>query len=368
MEKWIEKLNAAGLTNLDPHHPQIRLQDADASTTSPWFISLFQIVSGVFAGALLLVFIGMLMTDVIDNPVALLSLSALFLMAAFLLFRSENHTFLDGLALSISVAGQVMFVIGLSGFDVMRDEWLVALLLMILEVGLAFMMPYFVHRVLSAGISIGCLGFLLFDLHLPALCVFLLAAMSALLWLKRDVLSVQSHYGLAYMPKVLTKRAISELVIAYAYTAAIGLLAMTTYFFVSDEQHNPWPIDTQRLWLQLSVLLVTLSVVTLLLRRYRIPLDSPTAWLCYGVVLALSVASFYVTGLLASVLIIILGFAGGYRLLMGLGLSALTGYVFWYYYQLDTSLLVKSLSMLVVSTVCFLAYYLLRRSSMHESA
>ena len=73
----------------------------------------------------------------------------------------------------------------------------------------------------------------------------------------------------------------------------------------------------------------------------------------------LGIISIYVSGLLATSLIIVIAIANSQRVLLGLGVTALVSYVFWYYYQLDTSLLIKSLSMLIVGLTMLMGRWLL---------
>ena len=65
------------------------------------------------------------------------------------------------------------------------------------------------------------------------------------------------------------------------------------------------------------------------------------------------------SGLLATSLIIIIATANSQRALLGLTIIALVSYIFWYYYQLDTSLLIKSLSMLIVGLTMLMVRWLL---------
>ncbi len=51
--------------------------------------------------------------------------------------------------------------------------------------------------------------------------------------------------------------------------------------------------------------------------------------------------------------------ANSQRVLLTLGIAALVGYIFWYYYQLDTSLLIKSISMFVIGVAILLMRWLL---------
>ncbi|WP_207804034.1 DUF4401 domain-containing protein [Psychrobacter sp. JCM 18903] len=92
----------------------------------------------------------------------------------------------------------------------------------------------------------------------------------------------------------------------------------------------------------------------LILKRYDVKLLSAAGLFIGGALVLLGIISIYVSGLLATSLIIVIAIANSQRVLLGLGVTALVSYIFWYYYQLDTSLLVKSISMLVISIALLL--------------
>jgi uncharacterized membrane protein len=58
-----------------------------------------------------------------------------------------------------------------------------------------------------------------------------------------------------------------------------------------------------------------------------------------------------VQGITVGLLILLLGFAGCNRVLMGLGIMALLFYISVYYYQLQTTLLDKSLTLLITGII-----------------
>ena len=105
--------------------------------------------------------------------------------------------------------------------------------------------------------------------------------------------------------------------------------------------------------------LASLYAAYLILKRYHIKLLSAAGLLISAAIIILGVISIYVSGLLATSLIIIIATANSQRVLLGLGVIALVGYIFWYYYQLDTTLLVKSASMLVIGIALLLLRWLL---------
>ena len=89
---------------------------------------------------------------------------------------------------------------------------------------------------------------------------------------------------------------------------------------------------------------------------------STAGLLISAAIVLLGIMSIYVSGLLATSLIIIIATANSQRVLLVLGVIALVGYIFWYYYQLDTSLLVKSVSLFVIGITLLLLRWLLIKS------
>ena len=65
----------------------------------------------------------------------------------------------------------------------------------------------------------------------------------------------------------------------------------------------------------------------------------------------LCLVSLEARGITVGLMILLLGFANSNRVLMGLGIIGLLFYISTYYYLLDTTLLNKSLSLLVIGAV-----------------
>ncbi|NLD51222.1 MAG: DUF4401 domain-containing protein, partial [Clostridiaceae bacterium] len=97
----------------------------------------------------------------------------------------------------------------------------------------------------------------------------------------------------------------------------------------------------------------------LILKRYSVKPLSAAGLIIIAAISIIGIMSIYVSGLLVTSLIIVIAFANSQRILLGFGIFALVSYVFWYYYQLDTSLLIKSLSMLIIGIGLLLMRWLL---------
>ena len=72
-------------------------------------------------------------------------------------------------------------------------------------------------------------------------------------------------------------------------------------------------------------------------------------------------ASMNVQGITAGIVIICIGFLGANRVLLGVGIVSLLFYISSYYYLLDTTLLDKSQSLLVVGLILLFVRLLIQK-------
>ncbi len=105
-------------------------------------------------------------------------------------------------------------------------------------------------------------------------------------------------------------------------------------------------------WLgELATGAVMLYVVWKLLQRLGLRLTDPFAMTALLSTMLFCGVSLEARGITAGMTIILLGFAGGNRVLLGLGIAALLFYMSSYYYLLETTLLLKSGTLLMVGVV-----------------
>ena len=334
------------------------LNSAASEAPSPWFISLLFGMSGILAS---LFFIGFL-TLLLDNTGLLDSTLAVFIIGGILsgiggfLFynaRSRHSPFWNSLAFAITLAGQGYIAYALLASEI--TEPLNIVLLLLVQLLMTVAIANFIYRLLSATLALSCLFYLLNYYHLSEVSLGLLALITSVTHLQRYRLA-------AFIPHKWRMNAL-EITNAIGYASAYVLLSVSVYFIAAEYGNS---LDSYgeafsyNYYLAQGLLtLASLYAAYLILKRYQIKLLSAAGLLISATIIILGVVSIYVSGLLATSLIIIIATANSQRVLLGLGIIALVGYIFWYYYQLDTSLLVKSASMLVIGIALLLLRWVL---------
>lgn len=343
---------------IDAQNVNDKLLNNAAAAPSPWFISLLFGFSGVFAS---LFFIGFL-TLILDNTGLLDSTLALFIIGAILsvsggfLFynaRLRHSAFWNSLAFAVTLAGQGYIAYALLASEI--AEPLNIMLLFLVQLLMTVVIPNFVYRLLSATLALVCLLYLLNYYHLSEVSLGLLALITSVTHLQRYTLAV-------FIPRKWRMNAL-EIISAMGYASAYVLLSISVYFIAAEygnSLNNYGESFSYNYYLAQGLLtLASLYAAYLILKRYQVKLQSTAGLLISTAIVLLGIMSIYVSGLLATSLIIIIATANSQRVLLGLGVIASVGYIFWYYYQLDTSLLVKSASMLVIGIALLLLRWLL---------
>lgn len=352
---------------IDAQNVNDKLLNNAAAAPSPWFISLLFGFSGVFAS---LFFIGFL-TLILDNTGLLDSTLAVFIIGGILsvsggfLFynaRIRHSAFWNSLAFAITLAGQGYIAYALLASEI--AEPLNIMLLLLVQLLMTVVIPNFVYRLLSATLALNCLFYLLNYYHLSEISLGLLALITSVTHLQRYTLAV-------FIPRKWRMNAL-EIMSAIGYASAYVLLSVSVYFIAAEYGNsfaNFNSLDSYgeafsyNYYLAQGLLtLASLYAAYLILKRYHIKLLSAAGLLISAAIVLLGIMSIYVSGLLATSLIIIIATANSQRVLLGLGVIASVGYIFWYYYQLDTSLLVKSVSLFVIGIALLLLRWLLIKS------
>ncbi|OJA06925.1 DUF4401 domain-containing protein [Halomonas sp. QHL1] len=320
------RLAQAGITLNEPITP--------AQLQTPWFVRALQAFSGWLAALFLLGFIAMGVVFVAESPAASLGLGLVMIGAAYGLFRKARSDVLEHLALAVSLAGQLLIAWAAVAFwnESAYPFWsLLGWSLLGLQSVLALVMPSQVHRTFSAfAASLALYMALTANAMAPVASGIVLLALT-MLWLNefrwpsriRDV-----H--------------------AWGYGLLIGLLVMQglahsgqSFAFWFDAQSTTafaWSVPG------LNAVLVAFSLVLLL---YTIP-HFKTHWGLYLSPIAMLLISFYAPGVGQGWVVLLLGFAIGHRLVMGLGVLLLLMGIGSFYYWLDVPLLTKALTLLII--------------------
>ena len=325
----------------------------------PWFIQILFGLSGIVASLFLIAFLSLLLfgIDGFDSVIALLITGLVLSAAGFVLFRnkqSRDNTFISSLALAISSAGQAY--IGFALFDNNLSHPIDIWLFLIVQAVMTVIMPNRIYRLLGSIMTLGLTVYLLNYYHLPELSLGLLALIT--------IGSNLSRYSLLQHIPSKWRADVFDIIKAIGYASALMLLCVSVYFIAAERSHSlaTYYGDTFSYNYYLAQGLLTLAslyAAYLILQRYEVKPFSSASIMVYCAVIVLGILSIYVSGLIATSLIIVIAIANSQRVLLGLGVTALVSYVFWYYYQLDTSLLIKSLSMLIVGLTMLMGRWIL---------
>jgi hypothetical protein len=308
---------------------------------SPWYVRVMLGVAGWIGALFLFGFIGVGFEWLIKSPEASMLFGIAGCASAFALFRmAQNNDFANQFGLAVSMAGQGLFIFGL--FDAFKTEsFIVYFIVFAFQALLAILIPNFIHRVLTSWSAMLALAFALFRLDIVGFTSCIAAVGFAIIWTNEWY---WAKYGSLWRP--------------IGYGLALALLQIETLTFFGHELWDVW-IHTEPSWFMLHAPIISTTLVTLtfllvvkrLLDRENILLSSRIGMIAISAALLLGVLSFVAHGMTTALLILLLGFATGNRLLMGLGLLALGGFIAHYYYQLQHTLLFKSMVLAVSGAV-----------------
>lgn len=336
-----QRLSAAKLATGEP--------PPRAAATTPWFVRVMQGVGGWISALFLLFFVGAGLEFVFKSTTVAFVFGLCACAIAGVIFRSKSaNDYLAQFGLAISLAGQglVLFAIG----DGFRNETsTIALGMCLFQAILFFAMPNFVHRVWTAWTGAGAAVFALADWQLQAYAPGLLSLACAWVWLnefryvQRSAMLRAAGYGL-----------ILALMCAVAWVTATNYAGYVLFF------DYRLPAHAYHFWIGTGLSGITLlwAVQQLLLREGVQPVSGAGLRLLAAASI-LALATLKAPGLAPATLILLLGYGNGSRILFGLGVASLLGYLSFYYYSLSMTLLQKSEIMAATGTALLAVRFLL---------
>lgn len=340
------------------------LNQTESEEHTPWFINVLFGLSGIFASLLFIGFLTLILfeTEIFDSIIGVLVTGGILSAIGWSLFYNahlRHSPFWNSLAFAITIAGQGYIAFALLTNEI--EQPVNVIILLLIQLFMTIVMPNFIYRLLSAMVALGCVIYLLNFYYLPELNLGLLALMTAVANLQR--------YSILQRISVKWRSAAFDISKALSYASALVLLSVSVYFIAAEYGGSPASFgsldsygDTFSYNYYLAQGLLTLAslyAALLILKRYQVKLLSAAGFIIVFAIAILGIMSIYVSGLLTTSLIIVIAVANSQRVLLGLGIVALVSYIFWYYYQLDTSLLVKSASMLSIGIGLLLMRWLL---------
>jgi uncharacterized membrane protein len=321
-ELW-SKLAAAGLTVGD-------MPEAEAEHT-PWYVRVMLGIAGLIAAIFLLGFVGMAFAFVMQSNSASLAVGLMAVIAAYAVFRvAQRNDFAIMFALAVSFAGQALLIYGILGFldrqITSAPPWVA---IACIEAILAIAMPNFIHRAASAYGAATAFAYACAFSGADVVAAGVVGAAVAFIWLnearlgKLNAVVAPIGYGLTMSLIEIEGGALTGKSGAMMFGARLA------------PQIPPWIGEA-------FVVAALLVSVWVLIRRAGWTMREPKTLLAFAAAAALGAASFKAPGIACGLMIAMLGFSNGNRVLAGLGIAALLYYVSSYYYLLNETLLFKS--------------------------
>lgn len=299
----------------------VALSGANDAESSPWYIKALVGIAAWMAAFFLGAFFGV--AGLIDSMESMLIWGAVLTVVAVVLKRLvHNSIFWGQLAFAVVLAGQGLLIGGFAWQQ--HEETAIALFIIALELVIFLLYPDALHRMLSVLAITAGLTFVLYDQGLPELIhglVLLLAMGTVTVW-QQEFRLLASRWFPIRAP--------------LGYGLALALFAICLLSLFSEYGATLW-------WISAAILaLVLLYLAFTLLRELERPLLSPVALWAVGAVALLFIPAYQTPGILAAVIVLILGYWRSNVLLMGLATLFLLFFLSAYYYNLDITLLNKS--------------------------
>ncbi len=314
---------------------------------SPWYVKVLLAFSGWIASLFLLVFLGLVLSDVFDNSSAGLFVGTVVIGISFAALRSAKNEFVEHLALTASLAGQALLIFSIYGL-VDDDSALFWMFVAVLQILLTLLIPNFIHRVLTSFAATCSFSIFMARMGLPQFITGTVLLMIVVCWVNE----------FRWVRLMSAFRAIGYGLILALLLYKGGLM----YGFIFNNFFSLYRSGELLLppWLgNVLIAVVMLYLVWNILQRYYADMLEKIPATALLATLLLCAASFEMLGLNVGIAILLLGFLGSNRILIGMGIVSLLFFISSYYYFLNVTLLEKSQSLFVIGITLLIMRWLM---------
>lgn len=340
IQQVLEQLALTGNFEAD-RQPEAAAVLAAAGHSTPWYI---QGLIGISAWIAALCFIGFLaIAGLVDSEAGLIIGGIIFTLAAVALkWALPRSIFAGQSALALGLAGQALFIVGIGSQT--ESAAAAAFAAIVLELVLIVIYRDSFQRLLSTLVIVGAVVVLFFEWDIQEavhLLILLLAALMLFIWEQETYLST-TFWAEVYRP--------------VGYGCAVALLALLAPSIVGDLEIEWW-------WLSAIGLLALLLVLEyLILTELGLNWRHPAVLALLAGTLLLLWPAWQSPGILGALLVLLVGFRGGNRLLAGWAAIFLAVFIIAFYYNLELTLLVKSFMLMGNGVILLMLRYVLLRS------
>lgn len=320
-EMMVEKL-------LPPNAPAQIAEALAAPPSTPWFISTLIAVSAWLAVIPFLSFL--YLTGIVDTEESAIVMGFILIVGTVVLhFFKKNVLFLEQLALALNLTGQVLFIGGIALEEELATTALTTFFLELVLIGIYRDTILRFLSVLTATVAVLVL-FNEFEIPQAVHALIVLIATGAIwYWITEASLLTDEIMAELYQP------------LRYGFVIALQMVLLLSILPQSE-------IIPPLTWWYSSLGLIVLLLVMeyYLLHLNNIPISSPHSYAIFTGTLLVALLLHDAPGIIAAIILMLLGFQRGNRVLMGLAIIFLTGFFVAYYYHLNLTLLMKSITLM----------------------
>ncbi len=296
--------------------------------STPWFINTLIGISAWLAVIPLLVFLFVI--QLTNTATSAIGVGIIFIVGTvfFKYFYREDTFFLAQFALALNLTGQLLFV---GGLWVQTDTIMAALATAVLELFLFNFYQSSIIRFTSILIFIASLIVLLYEWHFYQgvhLVILATAAGSIWCWLKESQHQLNEIIVELYLP------------LGYGLVTALFLMLLPSIQAeIIPKMPITWSFST------LGLIMWLLGLELMLLHNHNFSLISANNVILLSGTLLIGLLFYQAPGIIATVIVMVLGFQRSNRVLMGGAIFFFTVFLVAYYYHLELTLLIKSITL-----------------------
>ena len=308
--------------------PDSTLLPPDVPNDNAWYIRTLLGMMGWLGGVLIVGSFAAAVGSLLREQVLMLAFAGIFITVAWFLYRTwGSNDFAAQFALAASMAGQILFVFGMARNGHERE---IAFFLAALQCALVFLMPNFLHRFLSMCFAIAALWFALGSRtdflpslnEAPVALTILVTAGFTLLAASESTWRAAKRSAL--LEPVMLACAVMSLVVHLPHVALIGKFSAPPSMILA---------------ILLTAVLIAWSGWVTLNQEIQYRLMAAVGLGIFGL------ACWRAPGVIAGVLVMLIAFSRGLRVLMCVAMVAILMYLSALYYQLGQTLADKALAL-----------------------
>jgi uncharacterized membrane protein len=239
--------------------------------------------------------------------------------------------------LALNLTGQILFIGGIAITD--GNIIAAALVTWFLEIIIIFIYKHNILRFLAILIATMAALVLLYEFRIYQgihIVIVLLSAGASWYWLAESNHVTDTMMMKLYQP------------LGYGFVIALQIVLLLSIF------PNIFNIPDISWWFStLGLIVILLMLEIYLLNDYGIEMSAPQSYAIFISTVLTGLLLYQSPGIIASIIVLLLGFQRGNKVLMGLAIIFLTLFIIVFYYYLNLTLLIKSIT-LMTTGVAFL--------------